>query len=71
MLFDIIYDYFYSLFNSQNINAYSIEIMGVATTLPKWLATSTTFIIMAMLIVFMVLVVRWCFRITAGLFRGL
>lgn len=71
MIFDIIYNYFYDLFNSQNISAYSTEIMGVSTSLPTWLATTTTLIIMGLLIVFMVLIVRWCFRITAGLFRGL
>lgn len=71
MLFDIIYDYFANLFLSSYLNGYSIEIMGQNTTLVKWLALSCTFIIMGLLITFMILVVRWCFRLTAGLFKGL
>lgn len=71
MLFDIIYDYFYDLFNSQNISSYETTIMGVNTSLPTWLALTTTFIILGLLITFMFLVVRWCFRVACGLFRGL
>lgn len=36
----------------------------------KWLATSTTIIVLVLFVVFLFLVVRWCFRLTAGLFQG-
>lgn len=71
MLYDIIYDYFYGLFNSTNISGYHTTIMSVDTTLAQWLGHTTTIIVMALLITFMFLVVRWCFRVFSGLFKGL
>lgn len=70
MLFDIIYDYFYSLFNSTRISGYSVEIMSQSTSMAQWLAVTATIAVMVILIIIMCLVVRWVFRVCAGLVRA-
>ena len=67
MLYDTIYDFFYDLFNSTNISSYSATIMGVSTTLPSWLANTTTIILLGLGVFWLILVIRWIFRVFSGL----
>lgn len=43
---------------------------GQQLELYKWLATTSTIIVLVLMVVFLFLVVRWCFRLTSGLLQG-
>lgn len=69
MLYDIIYDFFFDLFNSNNLNVYEMDIMNVSTTFPSWLAHTATIVLMGLGVLWLILVVRWIFRVFAGLIK--
>lgn len=70
MLYDIIYDFFYSnLFTSSALAQYESEILGVTTNLNEYLSHTATLTILILGIVILLLLVRWCFRVFAGLIK--
>lgn len=68
-MFDIIYNYFQSLFNTTKLNSYSTTILGQTTTLGDWLSVTTTIVVLILLVVVLCLAVRWAFKLFINLFR--
>lgn len=69
MLYDTIYDFFYGIFNTTKLAGYSMEIMSVDTTFVSWLSHSVTIILLGLGILWLILVIRWIFRVCAGLLK--
>lgn len=69
MLYDSVYDFFYGIFNSTTMSGYSSVIMGVDTSLAVWLSHTATITCMILFIVWMILVIRWIFRVFSGLIK--
>lgn len=70
MLYDTIYDFFLGIFNSSNISGYATDIMGISTTMPVWLSHTATITTLVLLVIFLGLVVRWIFRVFAGVIKA-
>ena len=69
MLYDTIYDFFYGIFNSSKISNYSLEIMSQNTSLASWLSHTATIVLLVLGILWLILVIRWVFRVFAGLIK--
>jgi len=69
MLYDTIYEFFLSVFDSDYIENYSSTIMGVNTTLAQWLSHSATIVLLVLGIVWLILVIRWIFKVCSGLLK--
>lgn len=70
MLYDTIYNFFLdNVFGSTLLNGYSSSIMGVSTSLASWLSHTCTLILLALGVLWLILVVRWIFRVCAGLLK--
>jgi len=70
MLYDIIYNFFAdNIFNSQALDSYSSEIMGVSTTLNQYLSHSATILLLCLGVFWLILVIRWVFRVFSGLIK--
>ena len=66
-LYGTIYNFFFDLFDNEDISSYHLTIMSVDTTLSSWLAHTVTILLLALGILWLILVIRWCFRVGAGL----
>ena len=69
MLYDTIYDFFYGVFNSNYLAGYTSTIMGVSTSLASWLSHTATIVLLALGILWLILVIRWIFRVFSGLIK--
>lgn len=69
MLYDTIYDFFLGVFDSDYISDYSTSIMGVNTSLASWLSHTATIALLILGIIWLILVVRWIFRVCSGLLK--
>lgn len=71
-LWNYIYDFLINhIFVSGGENANILLDVGNGQQLElyKWLATTTTIIVLVLMVAFLFLVVRWCFRLTSGLLQ--
>lgn len=70
MLYETIYDFFYdNVFGSTYITSYESTIMGVSTDFASWLSHTCTIILLGLGVLWLILVVRWIFRVFAGLIK--
>lgn len=69
MIYDYIYDFYLGLFNSQYLQGYSATIMGQNTSLPMWLSHTASIISLCLLLALLFLIIRWAFRVFAGLWN--
>jgi len=68
-MYDLIYGYIHDyLFASVGLGQYSMEIMGVSTDLTEWLSHTCTIISMALIFIFLVIFLKWLFKLVSGLF---
>lgn len=68
-IYTLIYGYIYQyLFNDSNLQAYEDNILGVNTNMAQWLSHSLTIIAMVLIFVFLVIFIKWIFKLVSGLF---
>ena len=68
MLYETIYDFFYDeVFNTSYLSGYHMTIMSVDTTIAEYLSHSVTILLLGLGVFWLILVVRWIFRVCAGL----
>ena len=65
LIYQFIHDY---LFNDSNLENYTQTIMGVNTDMSVWLSHSLTIISMILIFVFLVIFIKWIFKLVSGLF---
>lgn len=65
LIYQFIHDY---LFNDSNLENYTDEIMGVSTDMSVWLSHCLTIISMILIFVFLVIFIKWIFKLVSGLF---
>lgn len=66
MLYDIVYDFFNDyVFTNTTLATINYESLGL--NLNQWLCHTCTLILMALGVIWLILVVRWIFRVFAGL----
>lgn len=69
MIYNYIYDFYLSLFDTTYLTGYHSTILGVDTTLPVWLSHTATIVSMALLLTLLFMIVKWVFKIFAGLWN--
>lgn len=69
MIYDYIYDFYYGLFNSNLVSGYHMTILSQDTTLAVWLSHTGTIVSMVLLLTLLFIVIRWVFRVFAGLWN--
>lgn len=70
MLYDIIYDFLLNNFfksTQTNLSNYSTTFFNTTITLDVWLSHTFTIITLALLFIVAVLIIRWLFKVFAGL----
>lgn len=68
-IYTLIYGYIYQyLFNDSNLQAYSQSVLGVNTNMAEWLSHSLTIVSMILIFVFLVIFIKWLFKLVSGLF---
>ncbi|MBO7528051.1 MAG: hypothetical protein J6T74_09235 [Clostridia bacterium] len=68
-MYDLIYGYIHDyLFASIELENYSMFIMGVNTDLSVWLAHTCTIIAMVLIFTFLIIFIKWLFKLVSGLF---
>ncbi len=70
MLYDIIYDFLLNNFFSSNntsLSNYSTSFFNTTITLDVWLSHTFTIITLALLFIVAVLIIKWLFKVFAGL----
>ena len=68
MLYETIYDFFYNeVFNTSYLSGYHMTILSVDTTIAEYLSHSVTIVLLGLGVFWLILVVRWIFRVCAGL----
>lgn len=68
-IYTLIYGYIYQyLFNDSNLQSYEDTILGVNTNMAQWLSHSLTIIAMVLIFVFLVIFIKWIFKLVSGLF---
>lgn len=65
LIYQFIHDY---LFDDLGLQGYSQQIMGVNTDMSVWLSHSLTIISMVLIFVFLVIFIKWIFKLVSGLF---
>lgn len=65
LIYQFIHDY---LFNDSNLASYSKTILGVNTDMTVWLSHSLTIISMVLIFTFLVIFIKWIFKLVSGLF---
>lgn len=65
LIYQFIHDY---LFNDVALESYSKTILGVNTDLSVWLSHSLTIISMVLIFTFLVIFIKWIFKLVSGLF---
>ena len=68
-MFDLIYNWFFNLFDSDKINLLTFDFMGNTLSLTQWLSITCTLISLGLLIWFCISVVIWCFNIFYSTFK--
>lgn len=66
MLYDIVYNFFID-YVFTNTTLSSINYESLALNLNEWLSHTCTLILMLLGVIWLILVVRWIFRVFAGL----
>lgn len=69
MIYDYIYDFYYGLFSSNYLSGYQTNILGVDTTLSTWISHTATIISMSLLLALLFYIVKWVFKVFAGLWN--
>ena len=67
-MYTIIYQYLLdNLFNDTNLASYNQTILGVNTNMAQWLSHTLTIVSMVLIFVFMVIFIKWLFKLVSGL----
>lgn len=68
-MYDIFYDFISTyLFNSTDLSSASTQVLGMSMSMNEWLSHTTTIVCIGLIVMFLVLLVRWLFRLVSGLF---
>lgn len=68
-MYAILYDFLAEhIFNSQALEAYHAEVLGVQTDMNAWLIHTTCIGLMVLAVVLMCLLVRWIWRAVSSAF---
>lgn len=68
-MYQIIYDFIYTyLFATSDLDNYSDTILGVSTNMAEWLSHSLTIISIVLIFVFLIIFIKWLFKLVSGLF---
>lgn len=68
-LYQIIYDFFYGIFNNQDLGSMSWTIGGQSIDMNAWICHTLTVILLVTLLIILLLITRWAFRVFAGLVK--
>lgn len=68
-LYQIIYDFFYGIFNNETLSSMTWTIGGQSVDLNAWICHSLTIILLITLLIILLLITRWAFRVFAGLIK--
>lgn len=68
-IYNTIYEFFYDLFDNEKTSSYCLNIMGVTTNLGSWLAHTVTIVLLLLGVLWLILVIRWIFRVFSGLVK--
>ena len=67
-MYTLIYDYIYNyLFNDLTLQSYEKTILGVNTNLAEWLSHSLAIISIILIFIFLVILIKWLFKLISGL----
>jgi len=68
-MYQLIYDFLAThLFNGSALSSTTHQVLGVSMSMNEWLCHTTTIICICLIIAFLILFVRWMFRLVSGLF---
>ena len=68
-MYDIIYQYIYTyLFSGGGLDNYSTELLGVTTTMSEWCSHTLSIIAIVLIYIFLVIFLKWLFKLVSGLF---
>lgn len=68
-IYSLIYGYIYQyLFNDSDLQAYSQSVLGVDTNMAQWLSHTLTITSMILIFVFLIIFIKWIFKLVSGLF---
>lgn len=67
-MYQLIYQFILEHLFNGSLSSYSTEIFGVSTNMNIWLSHSLTIISMILIFVFLVIFMKWLFRLASGLF---
>lgn len=68
-MYNLIYDFIYDNLLVGYLDNYTSEIMGVSTNFSEWLAHCLTITSIVLIFVFLVLFIKWTFKLVSGLLR--
>lgn len=71
MIYDEIYNLYLGLLESDTLSNYSMEILGVTTSLPSWISHTCTIATLIFLFVLLCGLFKWLFNQVSGLFKGI
>lgn len=68
-MYHIIYDFIYTyLFSGGELDNYSTQLLGVTTTMSEWCSHTLSIIAVVLIYVFLVIFLKWLFKLVGGLF---
>lgn len=68
-MYSIIYDFIYTyLLSGGDLDNYSMQLLGVTTTMSQWLSHCLSIISIVLIFVFLVIFLKWIFKLVSGLF---
>ena len=68
-IYTLIYGYIYDyLFNDSGLRSYHSTILSIDTNMAQWLSHSLTIVAMVLIFVFLVIFIKWVFKLVSGLF---
>lgn len=68
-MYSIIYDFMYTyLLSGGTLDNYETELFGVTTSLSQWLAHMFSIVSIALIFIFLVIFLKWLFKLVSGLF---
>ena len=71
-IYDIIYDFLIdNVFASTTLDNYELSIMGVTTNMNQWLAHTVSIVAIILMVVWLVIVLKWIFRVFSSVFRSI
>ena len=72
LIYDIIYDFLIdNVFASTTLDNYELSIMGVTTNMNQWLAHTVSIVAIILMVVWLVIVLKWIFRVFSSVFRSI